>query len=86
MPTYEYQCDICGHQFEVFQKMSDEPVSVCPECGGSVRRILGPGGGFILKGSGFYATDYRADSPKTRCGRGSPCCGREVPCDKPPCE
>jgi len=86
MPTYEYQCESCGHRFEAFQKMSDDPIAICPECGGSVRRLLGTGGGFIFKSSGFYETDYRSDSPKTRCGNISPCCGRDVPCSRPPCE
>ncbi|MBW2056475.1 MAG: zinc ribbon domain-containing protein [Deltaproteobacteria bacterium] len=86
MPTYEYECESCGHRFELFQSMTDEPVSTCPECGGSVRRLLGTGGGFIFKGSGFYATDYARNTPATRCGSSSPCCGRDVPCGKPPCE
>jgi putative FmdB family regulatory protein len=86
MPTYEYECQACGYKFEAFQNMTDEPLSVCPKCEGSVKRLLGTGGGFLFKGSGFYATDYRNDSPKTRCGSDSPCCGRDVPCGKPPCE
>ena len=62
MPTYEYRCDQCDHAFEVFQRISDEPVRVCPECGKRrVRRLISSGGGIVFKGSGFYATDY----PKT---------------------
>ena len=61
MPTYEYECPKCGHQFEKFQMMSDPPVKVCPECKGrSVKRLLGTGAGFIFKGSGFYITDNRS--------------------------
>lgn len=60
MPTYEYRCDECGHAFEAFQRISDQPVRVCPECGKrKVRRLISSGGGIVFKGSGFYATDYR---------------------------
>jgi putative FmdB family regulatory protein len=62
MPTYEYKCTECTHQFEVFQSMRDEPVSVCPECGGRVKRLLSGGAGVIFKGSGFYSTDKAAGS------------------------
>lgn len=57
MPTYEYRCHECEHQFEVFQKMSDDPVSDCEVCGGPVRRMLFPVA-IHFKGSGFYTTDY----------------------------
>lgn len=63
MPTYEYKCLDCGHIFEMFQKMTDEPAKECPECKGKVKRLLGAGAGTIFKGSGFYQTDYKnADS------------------------
>lgn len=65
MPTYEYECNRCGHRFEVFQSMSDPPRKRCPRCRGAVRRLLGTGAGMIFKGSGFYATDYRSESYKT---------------------
>ncbi len=61
MPTYEYQCDK-GHRFELFQKMSDPKLKVCPECGAPVERLIGPGAGIVFKGSGFYSTDYRSSS------------------------
>jgi putative FmdB family regulatory protein len=57
MPFYEYVCDSCGHDFEAFQKMSDAPKSECPECGAKVRRkIFAPP--VILRGAGFYETEY----------------------------
>lgn len=64
MPTYDYKCKKCGHRFEFFQSMSDEPLTDCPECGGEVERLIGTGAGLIFKGSGFYITDYRSDSYK----------------------
>lgn len=59
MPTYEYECRDCHYNFERFQSMSDEPVRICPQCGGSVRRMIGGGSGIIFKGSGFYINDSR---------------------------
>jgi len=60
MPTYEYICDACGHEFEKFQSMTAEPVKVCPKCGKrKVRKLISAGAGLIFKGSGFYITDYR---------------------------
>lgn len=66
MPTYEYECQKCGHQFEARQSMKDPHLTDCPkeECEGPVRRKIGLGSGFIFKGSGFYITDYRSDSYK----------------------
>jgi putative FmdB family regulatory protein len=58
MPTYEYECLACKHRFERFQKFSDPPVSECPECGASVRKVLFPAG-VVFKGSGWYITDSR---------------------------
>ena len=87
MPTYEYECEKCGKHFEKFQNMSDEPLKHCPECGGTVRRLIGAGAGIIFKGSGFYETDYKRGSTRApRCGRDKTCCGRDVPCDAPPCK
>ncbi len=60
MPTYEYMCEKCG-KFEEFQRMSDEPLSHCPKCGSSVRRLISKNVGIIFKGSGFYATDHRSE-------------------------
>ena len=64
MPTYEYKCKICGHEFEAFQLMSDDPVDTCPVCKGSVEKLISGGAGLIFKGSGFYITDYRSESYK----------------------
>ena len=66
MPTYDYQCSGCGQAFEVFQRMSDEPVSSCPDCGAPARRRISGGSGFIFKGEGFYITDHRSQDYKDR--------------------
>ncbi|MBN1973514.1 MAG: zinc ribbon domain-containing protein [Sedimentisphaerales bacterium] len=65
MPTYEYKCENCGHQFEQFQSITSKPLRVCPQCGeNKLNRLIGAGAGIIFKGSGFYQTDYRNDSYK----------------------
>ena len=64
MPTYEYECQRCGHEFEQFQSIKDEPLKRCPKCRGKVRRKIGTGAGIIFKGAGFYATDYRSEGYK----------------------
>jgi putative FmdB family regulatory protein len=61
MPTYGYRCDACGHQFEAFQKFSEDPLRVCPACGESIRRVIHPVG-VVFKGSGWYITDSRPKS------------------------
>ncbi len=63
MPTYEYRCPN-GHEFEKFQRMSDPPLTECPECGEAAERVLSGGAGFLFKGEGFYITDYRSESYK----------------------
>ena len=60
MPTYEYECKKCGHSFEAFQAMSDEPLTECPECGKELRRLIFGGIGVIFKGPGFYINDKGA--------------------------
>src|SRR5438874_10665062 len=66
MPTYEYQCDACSHNFDELQGFSDPPLKKCPKCGKPrLRRVLGTGAGIIFKGSGFYQTDYRSESYKS---------------------
>jgi len=65
MPTYEYECDACGHAFEKFQSITAPSIRKCPRCGKiKVRRLIGIGAGIIFKGSGFYQTDYRSESYK----------------------
>lgn len=72
MPTYEYTCAKCGHDFEFFQSMKDQPLSVCPKekCKlkkwgkGQVKKLMSSGAGLIFKGSGFYITDYRSENYK----------------------
>lgn len=72
MPAYEYECAACSHHFERRQKMSDPPISVCPDCGGSVKRLISGGAGAITKGSGHPMSDARP-----ACGMGG-CCGDMV--------
>jgi len=63
MPTYEYACQKCGHQFEQFQSMRDEPLKKCPQCKkAALKRLVGGGAGLIFKGTGFYITDYKNKS------------------------
>ena len=57
MPTYEYECVECGHRFEAFQSMSDDPLRECEHCKGPVKRLIFGGTGIIFKGSGFYVND-----------------------------
>lgn len=64
MPTYEYQCQKCGLKFERFQNIKEEPIRECPECSGSVKKLISAGAGIIFKGSGFYITDHRSDNYK----------------------
>lgn len=66
MPTYEYECTKCAHEFELVQKMSDPPKKRCPECRGKVIRKIGAGAGLLFKGSGFYITDYRSEDYKSK--------------------
>ncbi|MBM3319127.1 MAG: zinc ribbon domain-containing protein [Candidatus Eisenbacteria bacterium] len=66
MPTYEYECERCGHRFERFQSITEKPVKRCPECRGKVKRVLSGGAGFLFKGSGFYCTDYRSSEYRKR--------------------
>lgn len=74
MPTYEYQCNNCGHSLEAWQKMSDDPLIECPECHqNALRKVLSAVGGFHLKGSGWYATDFKDKKP-------APCGGNAETC------
>src|SRR5262245_43123982 len=65
MPTYDYECDACHHEFEVFEPITAEPQKKCPKCKkNKLRRLFGSGAALVFKGSGFYSTDYRSDSYK----------------------
>ena len=68
MPIYEYRCSSCGHEKEVLQKMSDSPLTECPVCGKSTFRKLISAAGFQLKGSGWYATDFKGGAKKSAPG------------------
>jgi putative FmdB family regulatory protein len=72
MPTYEYRCAACGHDFERFQKINDPPVRTCPECGSKdVEKQISSGAGLLFKGPGFYATDYRSPRREKKREKGS---------------
>jgi putative FmdB family regulatory protein len=87
MPTYDYKCSACGHQFELFHSMKDAPKKKCPKCAkNALERLIGAGGGLLFKGGGFYETDYRSDSykkaaaadkPVTPASGGSCGCGKK---------
>lgn len=85
MPTYEYQCEKCGH-FELWQSIKDNALAACPTCGSRVQRLLSANVGFVLKGSGFYQNEYknRVASPAPKApessGQGCGTCGSPDPC------
>ena len=67
MPTYDYECGVCGHTCEVFQSITDARKRKCPECGkNGLKRLIGAGAGLIFKGAGFYETDYRSEAYKAK--------------------
>jgi putative FmdB family regulatory protein len=87
MPTYEYRCPE-GHDFELFQKMSDKPRAKCPVCGRMATRQMSAGAGLLFKGSGFYITDYGKDGKGPRKETGDTAAsdtgaGEKAPSDKP---
>lgn len=66
MPTYDYLCQACGHEFEEFQSITAKPLRKCPKCSKPrLKRLIGTGAGVLFKGSGFYETDYRSQSYKS---------------------
>ena len=67
MPTYQYACTACDHELEAVQSFSDDPLTVCPECGGALRKLFG-NVGVVFKGSGFYRTDSRGKSESAPSG------------------
>lgn len=81
MPTYEYECNSCGHRFERFQAITARPVCGCPRCKRTAKRLISAGVGALFKGSGFYSTDYRSASYRKRAAAESkPCGGDAKPC------
>ena len=80
MPTYEYECDKCGHRFERFQGISEGPIRECPRCEGTVRRLISTGAAIIVKGGG-RARAAGCSLENT----GETCCGRSQRCDDAPC-
>jgi putative FmdB family regulatory protein len=65
MPTYDYRCSKCDHEWELFQSIKAEPEKKCPACGKrTAKRVIGAGAGILFKGSGFYLTDYRSEGYK----------------------
>jgi len=64
MPTYRYRCPKCGHEYDRLQKITAKTRVKCPECGTPGERVITGGGGFLFKGSGFYATDYKKAGEK----------------------
>ena len=73
MPTYDYECDACGHEFELFQGINDPVQRKCPDCGKlKLRRLFGTGAAVVFKGSGFYQTDYRSESYKKAAEKDKP--------------
>jgi putative FmdB family regulatory protein len=84
MPTYEYECTACGLRFERRQKISDDPVAECPECRGTVRRLIGSGTAVVIKGGGG-SSPHGGGRVCSREQSGRTCCGREDRCGEPPC-
>jgi putative FmdB family regulatory protein len=73
MPTYDYVCDACGHEFEEFQSITEPVLRKCPECKKlKLRRLFGTGAAVVFKGSGFYQTDYRSESYKSGAEKDKP--------------
>ncbi len=85
MPTYDYLCDACSHQFEEFQSIAAEKLKKCPACGRKkLRRLIGGGAAVVFKGSGFYQTDYRSESYKKAAASES--AGGKSPCGNGACK
>jgi putative FmdB family regulatory protein len=76
VPTYGYRCQACGHEYDVWQRMSDKPGAACPTCGGEGRRLFFPAG-IVFKGSGFYKTDSRSAGDSSSSSTKSPAPAKE---------
>jgi len=80
MPNYDYDCLKCGHTFEAFQPMKDEPLKTCPKCKKhTVKRRIGGGAGLIFKGTGFYITDYKNKKPEAEKSSGEKTAPKAAP-------
>jgi putative FmdB family regulatory protein len=79
MPTYDYQCKNCGHHFEEFQSVTEDPLTICPQCSGSLQRLITGGSGLIFKGSGFYITDYKNGKNRSKSSSSSGSSSKETP-------
>ena len=84
MPIYEYQCQGCNHELEKLQKLSDEPLSVCPQCGEPQLKRKISAAGFRLKGGGWYETDFKSGSKKNLAGDSAASGGDKAPAASPP--
>jgi putative FmdB family regulatory protein len=84
MPTYDYRCEGCHHEFDVFQSITEAPLRKCPKCGRQkLRRLIGTGSGIIFKGSGFYETDYKRSRGPGEKGAEKEKGGEKGPAKKP---
>ena len=79
MPTYGYKCKSCGHTFDAFQGIKDEPLKICPKCGKELHRLITGGSGVIFKGSGFYVTDHNGGGGKSEAGGSTEKCPKAAP-------
>jgi putative FmdB family regulatory protein len=87
MPTYDYQCDACGHAFELFQSITEGVKRKCPECQKpKLRRLFGTGAAVVFKGSGFYQTDYRSESYKSAASKDKPAAEKKEKSENKPKE
>lgn len=85
MPTYDYRCKGCGHEFEEFQSMTAPVLKKCPSCGKlKLERLIGTGAALLFKGSGFYQTDYRTESYKKAADADKPSAGSDSKADAKP--
>lgn len=80
MPNYKYKCSECGHEFSVFQAMSDPDITECPKCSGNVKKLLSGGAGVIYKGDGFYVNDYNPAKKQDAKKDHSSCCSSAGGC------
>jgi putative FmdB family regulatory protein len=85
VPTYDYVCDACRHEFEAFESIKADPQTVCPECQEKgLRRKIGAGAAILFKGSGFYQTDYRSESYKKKAAADKPADSTSKPAESSP--